>query len=190
VNLRRAFGPVALSLNQAFYFTTLEDALVPDEAALGDGRLLYRNADATVESRALETNARLSLDDIALFLGYVYLDVRDASGARMPLTPEHRTYSVLVYEQHDRGRIGLEAYYTGPQRLSSGERTSGYWVTGIMGEVRIGVASIFANFENLLGTKQSNHAPVVTGSRSNPQFAEIWAPMDGFIMNAGVRLEL
>ncbi len=190
VNYRALIGELVMSLNQAFYFTTLEHALVPDEDVPATGRLRYRNADGTVQTRALETNARISLDHLALFLGYVYLDARGDDGGRMPLTPEHRTYTVLVYEEHGRGRIGLEAYYTGPQRLSTGERTSGYWLTGIMGEKSFGSVTVFANFENLLGTKQSNFAPVVQGPRSEPRFAEIWAPMDGFIMNAGVRLEL
>ncbi|HIG75101.1 MAG TPA: TonB-dependent receptor [Bacteroidetes bacterium] len=185
-------GRVTLSFNQAAYLTHLDDALVPAPAT-GDGLLRYTNASGPIVTRGLETNARFGLDDFKLFLGYVYLDATEAAGdGRQPLalTPEHKTYTVLVWEQHGRGRIGLEAYYTGPQTLPDGERTPGYWVTGIMGQWSVGPARVFLNLENLLDTQQTNYGPVVLGARQTPTFAEIWAPTDGFIANAGVKLDL
>lgn len=187
------FDRLAVSLNQAFYFTDLEHPLVPiiEDAVDGsEGLLLYESADGAIRTRALETNARLSLSDFKLFLGYVYLDARadyGSVGGPLPLTPEHKTYTVLVYEKHGTGRIGLEAYYTGPQELADGSRTEGYWITGVMAERRFGPARLFLNLENFLDTKQSNYAPVVLGPRTSPRFAEIWAPMDGFIINGGVK---
>lgn len=194
VNYRTVLGGrLVLALNQAFYFTNLAHPLVPDAAALAEGRLRYRNADGALRTRALETNARLSLDDFKLFLGYVYLRARadyDATDAPLPLTPTHKTYTVLVYEQHGKGRIGLEAYYTGPQRLPDGASTEGYWVAGLMAERRFGAVGVFLNFENVLDTKQSNYAPVVLGPRTAPRFADIWAPMDGFVVNGGLKVTL
>jgi len=197
VNLQTTlFDRVSLSLNQALYLTQLEDALVPvAEIDTQEGSLLrYGNAAGSVRTQGLETNARFGLGDFKLFLGYVYLDasMEEADGERRPLelTPEHKTYTVLVWEQHGRGRIGLEAYYTGPQRLSSGERTPGYWVTGVMAEWRIGPARLFLNFENFLDTQQTNYDPIVLGPRATPTFAEVWAPTDGFIVNGGVKYNL
>ena len=190
------FDRLAVSLNQAFYFTRLEHPLVPvvEGATNGsEGALRYESADGVIRSRALETNAKLSLGDVKLFLGYVYLDARANYGSvegLLPLTPKHKTYTVLVYEQHGTGRIGLEAYYTGPQALADGSRTEGYWITGVMAERRFGPARLFLNFENFLDTKQTNYAPVVLGPRTSPRFAEIWAPMDGFIINGGVKYTL
>ena len=120
----------------------------------------------------------------------MYLDARadyDDNTDQLLLTPEHKTYTVFVFEQHERVRIGLEAYYTSPQQLADGSMSDGYWITGIMGERRFGRARLFLNFENILDTKQSNYAPVVLGTRANPRFAEIWAPMDGFIINGGIK---
>ncbi len=196
------FDRVSLSLNQAVYLTRLWNALVPvveagpSEGA--EGLLRYRNATGPVRTQGLETNARFGLGDFKLFLGYVYLDAitaddggaeHDADGERTPLalTPEHKTYTVLVWERHGRGRIGLEAYYTGPQRLSDGERMPGYWVTGVMAEWRVGPARLFLNFENFLDTQQTNYGPVVLGPRATPTFAEVWAPTDGFVVNGGVK---
>lgn len=187
------FDRVSLSLNQAVYLTQLEDALVPsfenNPESPSDGFLRYRNASGPVRTQGLETNARFGLGDVKLFLGYVYLDATLDDGERTPLalTPEHKTYTVLVWEQHGRGRVGLEAYYTGPQRLSDGERMPGYWVTGVMAEWRVGSARLFLNFENFLDTQQTNYGPVVLGPRAMPTFAEVWAPTDGFVVNGGVK---
>ena len=185
------FDRVTLSLNQAAYLTRLDDALVPTAPVAGD-LLRYQNASGPVLTRGLETNARFGLDDVKLFLGYVYLDAtEDGNGGRQPLalTPAHKTYSVLVWEQHDRGRIGLEAYYTSPQTLPSGARTPGYWVTGVMGQWRVGPARLFLNLENVLDTQQTDYGPVVLGPRATPTFADIWAPTDGFVANGGVKLD-
>ncbi len=190
------FDRVTLSLNQAFYFTNLRDPIV----AIGTDHpgLRYRNASGAIRTRALETNAKLSYGDLKLFLGYVYLNIRTdytaeeamflesyiidyiGEGQSVPLTPAHKTYTVLVYEKHGDMRIGLEAYYTGAQRLSNGDPTEGYWVLGLMGERRVGFARFFLNFENFLDTKQANFGDV-------SRFSEIWAPMDGFIVNGGVK---
>ena len=189
------FDRVSLSLNQAVFLTQLSDALIPavesEDPAGADSPLRYRNASGPVRTQGLETNARFGLGDFKLFLGYVYLDATAEDGpdgrTTLALTPEHKTYTVLVWEQHGRGRVGLEAYYTGPQRLSSGERTPGYWITGVMAEWRVGPARLFLNFENFLDTQQTNYDPIVLGPRATPTFAEVWAPTDGFIVNGGVK---
>jgi iron complex outermembrane receptor protein len=199
VNLQTVlFDRLSVSLNQAVYLTRLDGAIVymrtPPHTGFA-GRFV--NAEAPVLTRGLETNARFGLGDLKLFLGYVYLDASEGVNGRddrrrdLLLTPEHKTYSVLVWERHGRGRVGLEAYYTGPQRLASGERTPGYWVTGVMGEWRFGPARLFLNFENFLDTQQADYGPVVTfpGSPNVPQFAEIWAPTDGFIVNGGIKYD-
>jgi outer membrane receptor for ferrienterochelin and colicins len=189
------FGAVALSFNQAFYFTTLDNPLVPSqqEGAGEPQELRYVSASGSIRTRAWETNAKLSYGDLKLFLGYVHLTAEAAyegqEGA-LPLTATHKTYTVLVWEQHGVGRIGLEAYYTGPQMLSDGRDTDGYLISGIMAERRFGPARVFVNFENMLDTKQANYAPVVLGSRTSPMFEEIWAPMDGFVINGGVKWTL
>ena len=190
VNYRGALGPVSLSLNQAAYLTRLNRPLVPFEAG---GVLAFRTADGHVQTAGAETTARLSLSGVSLFLGYVYLDARRTERGQttaLPLTARHRTYTVLVWEQEGRARVGVEAYYTGPQRLSTGERTPGYLIAGLMAERRFGPVRAFVNFENVLDARQSRTAPVVTGPLDAPVFSEIWGPTDGFVANAGVKVGL
>ncbi len=199
VNVQTRVGAVTLSLNQAVYATRLAGALVPEAPDVPGSLLRYRNAPGPVWTRGLETNALFGLGEMKLFLGYVYLDATEerpgalgqsVGRSRLALTPAHKTYSVLVWEPEGRGRVGLEAYYTGSQRLTSGERTPGYLVTGLMGEWRVGRARVFLNLENLLDTQQTNYGPVVLGPRASPTFADVWAPTDGFVANGGVKLSL
>ncbi len=190
VNYRGALGPVGLSLNQAVYLTRLGSPLVPVATAAGEA-LAFRTADGHVQTAGAETTARLSLGEVGLFLGYVFLDARRTERGlteALPLTARHRTYSVLVWEQEGRGRVGVEAYYTGSQRLASGARTPGYLVAGLMAERRFGPVRAFANVENVLDARQSRTAPVVTGTVEAPTFAEVWGPTEGVVANAGVKI--
>ena len=50
--------------------------------------------------------------------------------------------------------------------------------------------SIFLNFENFTDTRQTRHGSIYTGSISNPQFKDIYAPLDGFLVNGGFKLKL
>lgn len=189
---RLLFDRVGVSINQAVYFTRISDPLVPS-INTNDDTIRYVSSGEVLFSRAFETNAKFTLGHLKLFLGYVNLDARSEDEGRnvdLLLTPEHKTYTVLVYEKHGKGRIGLEGYWTGPQKLADGTKTDGYWVTGIMGQLNVRGAGFFVNFENILDTLQTDYSPVVLGARSNPRFTEVWAPMDGFIVNGGVKLML
>ena len=179
------FDRLAVSVNQAFYFTTLRRPLIP--ILQSNGTLYYENGDGAIRTRGSETNLKLEFDDFKLFLGYVYLNARaeyNRLDERLPLTPTHKTYSVLVYEQHGKGRIGIEAYYTSPQQLENGGKSPGYWVGGIMAQRRFGKVNVFANLENILDTLQS---PIVAGPRFGPVFLDVWGPTDGFVANAGFK---
>ncbi len=188
VGYRTVVGPVALSLNQAVYATRLRRPL---EAIDAGDTLVFGTGDGSVHARGAETTARLSTGDVSLFLGYVFLDAgRDRTGRtdHLALTARHRTYTVLFWEQHGRGRIGVEAYYTGGQTLPDGGRSPGFLVAGVMAQWRVGPARVFANLENVLDARQSRTSPLVLGPRGTPTFAPVWGPTDGFIANAGVVL--
>lgn len=189
VSYRAVVGPLVLSLNQVVYLTRLRRPLVP--VTVGEA-LGFATGDGSVRARGSETTARLSLDDVTLFLGYVYLDAEEEKAGRaaqLPLTARHRTYTVLVWEQHGRGRIGLEAYYTGAQPLPDGGTSPGYLVAGVMAQWRVGPVRVFGNLENVLDARQSRTAPLVLGPRDAPTFAPVWGPTDGFLANAGLILE-
>ncbi len=189
VNYRAILGPATLALNQAAYLTRLDRPLTPVEVG---SALSFTNSTGFVEVWGSESTAKVSYGDVSLFLGYVFLNADRAEGGErepLPLTARHRTYSVLVWERHGRGRIGLEAYYTGPQALPEGGEAPSYLIGGVMAQWRFGRVSTFANLENVLDARQSRSGPLVTGPRRNPSFPPIWGPTDGFIANGGAKLD-
>lgn len=93
-----------------------------------------------------------------------------------------------MYELEEKLKIGLEGYYFSPQKLSDGANGQSYWIFGLMMEKLWEDFSIFLNFENFTDTRQTRFDSIYTGSISDPQFRDIYAPVDGFVVNGGVKL--
>jgi iron complex outermembrane receptor protein len=126
---------------------------------------------------------------------YTYVRAREtyASGAvDVPLTPRHSAGIVAMAESEDAGRIGLELYYTGRQRLDADPfRTHSrpYLIVGLLAERRVGRFRLFINGENLTDARQTRWSPFY-----RPQPAadgritvDAWAPLEGRTVNGGIR---
>ncbi len=185
------FDDLSFSINQMFFYTIIQKPLVLNEVG-GTDYYAFANADGRIDTRGFETNVKLRYDDFSCFLGYTFTDaVRKFDGASTinPLTARHRINANVMYEIEDKLRLSYELFYVGPQKLSTGERVRGYWIMGASAEYAVlDFLSLFVNFENFTDTRQSRWGAMYTGSIRNPQFAEIYAPTDGFIANAGFRL--
>ena len=111
----------------------------------------------------------------------------------MPLTPRHAAGLVVVHERHGSRRIGFELYYTGRQALDDQTylaRSKPYVIVGALAEQRVGRARVFVNLENLGGVRQTNCAPLVRPARApdGRWTTDAWAPLEGRVINGGVRL--
>jgi iron complex outermembrane receptor protein len=98
-----------------------------------------------------------------------------------------------MWEKHGKGRIGVEAYYTGRQSLEDNPyRTTSrpYLHLGVLGEIVLGKVSLFVNAENILGVRQTRYDPLLRPNRapSGQWTVDVWAPTEGFILNGGLRL--
>lgn len=153
----------------------------------------YLTLDGYADTKGIETNLKFTYGHYKLFAGYTFTDVlshSNGSSSSFPLTPKHSLGLVLIYEIHGDFRIGLEAYYTGAQKLSDGTTTTDYWINGVMIEKKFGNLRFFLNFENFLDIRQSNYGPMFTGMQKSPNFVELYAPTDGRIINGGVKIRL
>ncbi len=161
-------------------------------------RVRLNNVDGTTRVRGSELLLRYCMGDYKLTGSYVFIDATepDPAGAGrrdVPLTPRHSGGVVAMWEQHGRGRLGIEAYYTGQQALDDNPyRTEGrpYVHLGVLGEITLGRASLFFNAENILDVRQTDDDSLLLPQRAadGRWTVDAWAPTDGFIFNAGVRL--
>jgi outer membrane receptor for ferrienterochelin and colicins len=185
------FNAVSLSVNQLFFYTRINHPLLLGNAGVNLYQLI--NADGYVTTKGWETNVKLSYHDFKLFIGYTFTDAQlneDGKKRPNPLTAKHRLNNVLMYELEDKWKIGLEAYYYSSQVLNDGKTGQPYWTCGFMAEKLWEHFSLFVNFENFTDTRQTKFDTIYTGSVTRPVFRDIYAPLDGFVVNGGLKLKL
>jgi iron complex outermembrane receptor protein len=190
INYRTHIGEVAFSLNHLFFYTRINKPLVLTNA--GNGQMAFENAAGHIDTRGMETNIKFTYDDFKLFIGYTYTDANTHFNTRqwLPLTARHRLNNVLMYEIENKWKIGLEAYYYSRQQLNDGTLGKPYWITGLMAEKLWEHVSLFINFENFTDTRQTRFDTIYTGTIDNPVFRDIYAPLDGFVVNGGIKIKL
>jgi len=194
INYRTRFADdkISFSINHLFFYTRIHDPLILEPFGIVPV-YRFKNVDGHFDSKGMEINLKLGYGDFKLFIGYTftkaYLHEGNAKTENY-LTPRHRLNNVLLYEVEEKWKIGLEAYYFSKQQLSDGATGKSYWITGFMAEKLWEKFSLYINFENFTDTRQTKFDTIYTGSISNPQFRDIYAPLDGFVMNGGVKLKL
>jgi iron complex outermembrane receptor protein len=184
---------IDISINQLFFYTVLNDPLILSTSPLPNGNYEFYNANGNLSSKGFETNVKINVDDFSAYIGYTYIDAnRDFNGINSfnPLTATHRINTNIMYEIEDKLRIAYELFYVGTQYLTDGQKTRDYWVMGLSVEKKYKHFSLFLNGENFLDSRQTRFEPIYTGTIQNPQFKEIYSPIDGFIFNGGFKLSL
>jgi outer membrane receptor for ferrienterochelin and colicins len=181
------------TLNQAFYYTKINNALIPRSDSLANGILLYENAASALETKGLDTNIKVALDELELFVDYTYTDVRknyDIINPHLELTPKHKLNMTLTYEEEQSWRTGIEAFYTGKQYISDLAQSMDFWTVGFMVEKIFNNFSIIGNIENIFDVRQTKHEQIVNKPYNNPTFRPIYAPLDGVVANVALELKL
>lgn len=187
-------------MNLSVFASDIDHAVRLVESANAPGeRVQLVNVAGVTRTRGSELLLRYRWQDITVTGSYVYTDAREpgeeGTGRRLvSLTPRHSAGLVAMWEQHDRGRIGLEAYYTGIQALDDNpwrRRSRPYLEVGALGEIVLGRVSLFLNLENILNVRQSGYNPMLRPRRADDGqwTVEAWAPLEGFVVNGGVRLK-
>ncbi|MDB5210081.1 MAG: hypothetical protein JWQ30_908 [Sediminibacterium sp.] len=188
INYRTKIGRVGFTINQLFFYTRLNKPLVLSSVG---SNYQFINATGHIDTKGTETNLRFVYDNFKLFIGYTYAGVNTHFNdlrSWLPLTARHRLNNVLMYEQEGKLKIGFEAYFFSPQKLNDGNIGRSYWTFGLMGEKAWKHFSIFINFENFTDTRQTKFDTIYTGSINNPIFRDIYAPVDGFVVNGGIKI--
>ena len=132
----------------------------------------------------------------ALTATYTYVRSREPAESTLedvPLTPRHSAGVVGMWEREDVGRIGVEFYYTGIQRLEENpyrERSRPYVIIGLLAERQLGWIRVFLNGENLTGVRQTRWDPLLRPAQApdGRWTVDAWAPLEGRNVNGGVRV--
>ncbi len=192
---------LGFSINQLFFYTQVNNPILLLDMSSTSSfylpglppNLLYIQPKGDLNTKGMETNVKLTYKDFKLFVGYTFADVNQHNGNTSfayPLVSKHRLNNVLMYEVEDKWKIGAEAYYFSTQKLNDGTIGKSYWTPGLMVEKLWERCSVFVNFENFIDTRQTKFDSIYTGSITNPVFRDIYAPVDGFVINGGIKIRL
>jgi iron complex outermembrane receptor protein len=163
-----------------------------------DGLFVLVNAGGPAQTFGAEALGRFRRGSLLAIATYAFVHSRELdeeSGVRreVPLTPRHYAAIDLMVEGEDWGRAGVELYYVGRQSLEENPyRTRGaaQFIVGALVEKRFARIRLFANAENLGNVRQTRYDPLVRPERhpDGRWTVGAWAPLDGVVVNAGIRL--
>ncbi|PSL44320.1 iron complex outermembrane receptor protein [Chitinophaga niastensis] len=186
LNYRSVIGDAAISINQLFFYTYVDKPLILQNNT-------FINAPGHISTQGTETNIKLTMDELVFYLGYTYTDTKqhfNGQTTRQPLTPQNRISFDATYEIENSFRFGVESFYTSPQLLSDGTMGKGYITFGLLVQKMWKHLDVFINAENLTDRRQTRWENIYTGSITHPNFRDIYAPLDGVVVNGGVRIKL
>jgi len=184
-----------VELNATLFGSLLRDPIGLRPSATPE-RVELANATERTETGGAELLARAHAGPVTftftwtgLFATEVAPD--DSLRQRVPLNPRHALGLVTVWE-HEKGRIGLETFFTGTQRLDDNPyrtESPSYLIVGLLAEQVVGPLRLFLNFENLTDRRQTRWDPIVRPTRADDGrwTVDLWAPSEGRVVNGGIR---
>lgn len=190
LDLTRALGPGTWTV------TAFASRVVDPIAVERDGPYVLFNREEASTNVGMELLATVRGGPFAATSTYTYVRSREtAAGGRRDteLTPRHSAGLVGMWEPEGVGRVGLEIYYTGRQRLEVNpyrERSAPYVVVGLLAERRLGKVRVFVNAENLTDVRQTRYDALLRprAGVDGRWTVDAWAPLDGRVVNGGLRV--
>jgi iron complex outermembrane receptor protein len=191
IDLTRGIGPVSIT-------TTLFASNIRNPVYVNRGDAYeIRNLVEQTTNRGIELLGTWRKAPFAATASYTYVHSaeQELTGVRadIPLTPRHSLGLVGVWEREGKGRVGIECYYTGRQRLENDpfrDYSKPYLIFGIMGEKRVHKnVKLFLNLENLTNIRQTRWDSILRPTRGvdGRWTVDAWAPLDGRVINGGIR---
>ena len=174
-----------------FFYNIIDNPIILEDSNIN--YLQYTQNLNSLNSQGFESQIKLTVGKFTWFLGYTYTDAYlENIGEVFPLilTPKHSIKGDLLFVEDNKWRIGWDYEYKSEQLLSSNYKTRSLFTTGIIVERTIDNFVIFINAENFTDVRQSRYANSAINITESPQFTEVWAPLDGFFLNAGIKIKL
>jgi outer membrane receptor for ferrienterochelin and colicins len=189
-DVTRATGPLSSTLT--LFHSTVSDPVDVERTTA----FVLKNLAAPMVNAGVEALAVWKAKDLSFVANYAYVRSRettDQGRVDVPLTPRHSIGFDAAWEWEGAGRIGVEWFYTGTQRLEANPyRTESrpYSVFGALATRRVGRVLLFINGENLTDVRQTRWEPLLRRTRGvdGRWTVDAWAPLEGRNVNGGVRL--
>lgn len=189
INYKGKINGWQLTVNQMFYVTEIKRPVIAD--VNGGAYYNYINAARPLNTKGFETYIAASYDELDIYFGYTYTVAKqlyDAVHPNVSLSARNKFATVVAYEFTPHFRAGVEAAYTGKQYLDNGNTTPGYLFAAAMIRYDIGKTALVLNCENLFDYRQTRKENIVYGPSNNPSFKQLWAPIDGRVINLSARI--
>ena len=95
-----------------------------------------------------------------------------------------------MYELSKNWSVGLENSLVAGQINQDYQPTKAYYIMAAMLKYSSGHLTAVLNGENLLNVRQSRYEPIFDGTIDNPQMRQLWAPIEGRILNLSITWKL
>ena len=116
---------------------------------------------------------------------------RHRCGSRFAAHTQAELGLTAMWETAEKWKVGAECYYTGRQRLDENPYRS--WSTlrlfGFLASRQLGPVSLFVNVENLGNVRRTKWNSMLRPNRAadGRWTVDAWAPLDGRVVNGGLR---
>lgn len=189
VNFKKNMGDVELIINQSFYITQINSPIT--SRVLTGNQIHFKNEAKPLATKGFETYVQVNYKSADAYLGYTYTMAKNEYDQVQPylsLSARNKFAAVIANEFSSHFRAGIEASYTGKQYLDNGNLTPSFLFAAAMVRYDIKHLTFVLNCENLFDYRQNKTQSIVSGNSSNPVFQQIWAPLDGRVVNFSVQL--
>lgn len=177
---------VSLTFNQSFFATQINNPIALDN-------FTFVNKTKPILTSGFESSVRLRWEELKIFVGYTFVDARrkyEPMRTFIPLTPQHKIVSTVVYEKEEKWMIGLEGFYTSKMFRDFDTKTKDYFIFGLIAQKHFEHFTIIANCENLFDSRQTRYENIVIPPTDTPTFRQVYAPLDGRVFNLAVRIKI
>lgn len=190
INYKKVVNGWHLTINQMFYVTEIKKPVI-NFIFSGSDFIAFENAGRPINTKGFETYVAATHDELEIYFGYTYTLAKQLFSNTNPnvsLSARNKFATVIAYEFSEKFRAGIEAAYTGKQYLDNGNTTPAYLFTAAMLRYNIKNVSLVLNCENLFDYRQTRKENIVLPPNNNPTFKQIWAPLDGRVINLSAKI--
>ena len=194
LDVTRVFGPIEVT-GTVFGSVVLDPVVTRN---LPSGGVEFLNAPESTRTGGTELLLRYRRGAFVALATHAWtrsteFDADDEARRAVPLTPSHAASFNAMWEGDESGRFGIEMYFVGRQELDENPyRNAGrpHLLVGALAERRFGGLRVFVNAENLLDVRQTKYDPLITAApRPDGRWTvDAWAPLDGRVINGGIRV--